>query len=384
MNLLIFNTESVGHYLEYTHHLYMYAYRHMPEDTITFVLPSSFRERIAYRKFPEQENLRMIFLTTEEMAVYVQRNSILWKSLHETSLLKKYIKLVKPDAVFLPSLAFYIPWIFCMGKKIPISGIEYRIPGWRAGKISFRTRMSDKLKLLIYAFSPSIRKVLLLNDKTYTDIYNKQFATSRFTFLPDPIVPICQNESISFPIPIQEFAGRKVFLHCGGMGERKGTFIILESIRLLPLEVRRKTVFIFAGKINKKDEILFKKSVEELSQSTKIYFIEGFLRFEEFAGLFQCADYVLVPYKNVLQSSGVIGYAAQFGKPVIGPAEGLLGNLITEYRLGYTLPQLNTSNLSSLIGELTQIDTHAIDGTSYLNRCTPENFAKIVFDSIKI
>lgn len=93
-------------------------------------------------------------------------------------------------------------------------------------------------------------------------------------------------------------------------------------------------------------------------------------------------DYVLVPYKNVEQSSGIIGYAAQYNKPVIGPSEGLLGELIREYRLGYTITQLSVSNLSEKMKELLNDDYHAIDGTSYLNVSSCYNFAKTIFDDM--
>jgi glycosyltransferase involved in cell wall biosynthesis len=383
MNLLIFSYESAGHYLEYIHHLYIYAYRCMPDDEVTFVLPPAFRERMQHLDFPERESVRLRFMSPEEMAAYAKGSNFLLRACRMTALLKRYVKLLKPDAVFLPSLVAFIPWIVFAGKRLHASGIEYRIPGRRTGKVGLSVRMSDNLKLLVYAYAPSIRKVLLLNDKIYAETYNRRFRTSRFTFLPDPIVPVPLDKAVSCPIPLDKLEGKKVFLHCGGMGERKGTFTALEAIELLPQETRCKAAFIFAGRIDNKDEVIFRNTVKELSAGTEFYFIEGFLPFEQLAGLFRCSDYVLVPYKNVLQSSGVIGHAAQFGKPVIGPAEGLLGSLITEYGLGYTLPQLSAKSLSRLISELVQEETHTINGSSYSDICTPDNFSKAVFDSMK-
>lgn len=382
MRILFFCSEAIGHYLEYIHHMYMYAFHAMPNDEIIFVLPITFREKMRYLNFPIKNNLSILFFTVEELESYTKKNNVINKNLTRILLLKKYIKEIKPDRIFLPDIVNYIPWIMFMPFNYKITGIEYRIPGRRAGKIKLSERLNDNLKLLIYAYSPCINNILLLNDKEYSKLYNKRFRTSRFNFLPDPIVPISANKSdISYL-----FEGRqndtKVFLHCGGMGERKGTYTIIDAIRLLTEEERNKCMFIFAGRIDIKRNSEFKRQIEELSQIVSIRFLEGFLEFDVLSELFKNSDYVLVPYKNVSQSSGIIGHAAQYGKAVIGPEEGLLGYLIKEYKLGITVPEINAQKLKNLISILIQRDTQSIDGKYYLEINTPENFAKVIYNSI--
>ena len=382
MRILFFCSEAIGHYLEYIHHMYMYAFHAMPNNEIIFVLPITFREKMRYLNFPIKNNLSILFFTVEELESYTKKNNVINKNLTRILLLKKYIKKIKPDRIFLPDIVNYIPWIMFMPFNYKITGIEYRIPGRRAGKIRLSERINDNLKLLIYAYSPCINNILLLNDKEYSMLYNKRFRTSRFNFLPDPIVPISGNKSDISYIFKEKKNNTKVFLHCGGMGERKGTYTIIDAIKLLTEEERNKCMFVFAGRIDVKKTIEFKRQIEELSQIVSIHFIEGFLEFDVLSELFKYSDYVLVPYKNVSQSSGIIGHAAQYGKVVIGPEEGLLGYLIKEYKLGITIPAITSQKLKNMISFLIQRNTQSIDGKYYLEISNPENFAKIIYNSI--
>lgn len=60
-------------------------------------------------------------------------------------------------------------------------------------------------------------------------------------------------------------------------------------------------------------------------------------------------SYILIPYTNTNQSSGVIGYASYFNKTVIGPKEGLLGQIIQSYNLGLTLSKPDAINIKNNI-----------------------------------
>lgn len=64
---------------------------------------------------------------------------------------------------------------------------------------------------------------------------------------------------------------------------------------------------------------------------------------------------MLTPYRNTSQSSGAIGYAAQYGKPVIGPLKGLLGYLIKHYRLGYQVDEVCANGIYTAISNFKRI-----------------------------
>ena len=71
------------------------------------------------------------------------------------------------------------------------------------------------------------------------------------------------------------------------------------------------------------------------------------------ADLFESSDCIVLPYEVTAQSSGLIGYAAHFRKPVIGPKTGLVGKLIRKYRLGIQPDDINPETLSMAISHFT-------------------------------
>lgn len=384
MSILIFDLNASGHHLEYVHHLYCYAYSYLKNQNVMFVLHADFGQRLQYRNFPKCNNIKIIFVSLKELPA-IKSGAIFKKGYFEARLLKKYAQQLKPNFIFLNGIVSYLPYIpFLFFRKKQISAIEYKIPARRLNNAGLKNKIFDNIKLLLYSNMICVNKLYLLNDKTYPIIYNEKYKTNNFSFLPDPYVPIYKSCKCGHILSLNN-AGKKKFLHCGGMGYRKGTMIILEAIKRLSEEEKEKVQFIFAGAItDSKCNDEFKKTLAELSTTVEIHYIEGFLPFEDLAELFEMTDYVLVPYKNVEQSSGIIGYAAQYNKPVIGPSEGLLGELIKEYRLGYIIPQLNDLKLSERIRDLINDSYHGIDGTSYLHVASCFDFAKTIFDDMCI
>ena len=57
-------------------------------------------------------------------------------------------------------------------------------------------------------------------------------------------------------------------------------------------------------------------------------------------------DVILTPYKRINTSSGAIGYAAQFKKPVIATGGGLLGKLVNKYHLGVLISDVSGESIA--------------------------------------
>ena len=158
------------------------------------------------------------------------------------------------------------------------------------------------------------------------------------------------------------------FVHCGGMDDRKGTDTIIEALSNLPSSVLKMISISFVGRI--KDEKLRMKIenfAQEQRNKTHIYLESGFVSYERLREHISTADFILIPYKNIEQSSGILGYAAFFNKPVIGPAEGLLGELILSYRLGLTVVDINPESLGKAILDIYRKHNNIlIDGRQYI------------------
>ena len=100
-------------------------------------------------------------------------------------------------------------------------------------------------------------------------------------------------------------------------------------------EKQEKYAFVFAGVIASNIKSEFYRLVEQYRKDIQIIVIEGFLEYDTIGSLCMSCDVILTPYKRINTSSGAIGYAAQFKKPVIATGGGLLGKLVNKYHLGY-------------------------------------------------
>ena len=80
-----------------------------------------------------------------------------------------------------------------------------------------------------------------------------------------------------------------------------------------------------------------------------------------------------MPYQITKLSSGVLGYAAVFRKPVIGPSDGLIGNLIRENGLGKCLPFISKDYIKREFGERLLMDE-----TTYIKKNDISEFIRII------
>lgn len=380
MKTLVYDTNSFGHHLEYIYHIYIYAGTRSCHRKFTFVLSYEFKLYDQFKYLPYYDNVEISFIPSKIIKKLHSRSKLL-SSLKQTCLLFKYIRKIDPDKVVINSFVEFMPFLaFVINRKSFISGVLYIIPRHKSWKVSVIKKIIDFARMFIYAKSPIFENVFLLNDVDSPDYYNKLYHSTKFSYLVDPFVPI-----LDIPLKIKHltFPKEKIkFLHFGGMGERKGTFTILSAIRLLNDKYRSKALFIFAGVISDPEmHKLFIDEIEKLSNEVNIYFREGFIPFPELGFICEQSDYILVPYKNVAQSSGVIGYAAQFGKPVIGPNDGLLGKLINSYEMGITLSKVDAATLASTFENIISGNLKIeINSKRYLEVATPENFAEIILN----
>ena len=113
---------------------------------------------------------------------------------------------------------------------------------------------------------------------------------------------------------------------------------IVESLAHLSDEQRARYRFLFVGRVGEDIRKPFYEAIEVLKGRVQVQIEDGFCSYERLASLCAASDLLLMPYLETAQSSGVIGYASQFGVPVLASDEGLIGKLVRHYRLGHTVP----------------------------------------------
>lgn len=350
---IIFETSLDGHRYEYLHNLYIYAGKHNKGEVI-FVLPDD--ERLKKWTKEKFSNVNIVLLTENDLELCTNPN-LLIASYYKSKILNKYVKKYSATSVFLIFLMLYMPFlIFSLPKRTKVSGIVYRSFLWEdVLKKNLLRKSLEWLRYWIMAKNSKVEKVFLLNDDRSAKIFNDKFFTKKFERLPDPYTPIegiAENIKEKIKISIE----CNLFVQIGQLSSRKGTLEILEAIAMLTNEEKQKNAFFFAGKIA--DDIkktFYEKFYELKKKGVRLYVKDEFVSFGFLNSLCASCDCMLTPYKNTSQSSGAIGYAAQYGKPVIGPSKGLLGYLINHYRLGYEIKNVSSLEIYRAISTFKRI-----------------------------
>lgn len=346
--ILIFDTEVTGHHIEYIHHLLIKA--NLSNDEYIFYLPQQFEEvKGDNMVWSHNKNVSFKFFNLQEN---INECSMLVTSYKKCKLLSRALKRFDVTHIFLITLIAYIPFLpIFISKNVKVSGIIYQIYLYRWKCSSFILKILDVLKYLVLSYSKCIDKIYILNDEASTRIFNHIYNSNKYTFLVDPYVPINAKEVDLDYLSIK--TNNTKYFHFGALSERKGTLEILKAIKILKPEIQKNSTFIFAGKVNKviKDE--FYSLISEIKSlgNCQIIVIDKFCDYNLIAELCKHSDMLLIPYKAVSQSSGVIGYAAQYNTPVLAPSRGLIGKLVRKYKLGYVINEVNSKGIAEFINK---------------------------------
>lgn len=372
---LYFDDVIEGHHLEYLHHLYIKAGEKKLEYSIFVVHPDFSNVKNKFH-WPDFSNVTLLLI--DDTDIKKLRSWTVFRSFTLCRLLKKLIEFHNPTNVFLISLMSFIPFIpLFVNKKVRLSGIVYLIYLYRWGKASIITQLFDSIKYLIFSNFKIFESIYLLNDKIAPIYLNKKFKTDVFKYLPDPFVPINEDKIRNLRDELLIGNDKILCLHFGAMTERKGTLEILKAILEVEPEKISRYCFIFAGKISADIKEDFYSLSNEVKAKTQIIIYDDYIDYNFIGSLCITSDFVLIPYKNTEQSSGVICYSAQFEVPVVGPRIGLLGKIIKRNKLGILLDNSSVESIKKFLNNTE--DNKYLVKSNYLKNNTISQFVNIIF-----
>jgi glycosyltransferase involved in cell wall biosynthesis len=375
---IVFDPDISGHHREYLNHLYLRA-GEKHDDKFVFVVHHELLKYSDYLRWPVLQNVVISFL--DESQIRQIGGNIFKSSFRRSRLLNKFIIENYASHVFLIFLMPFLPFLpIILSRKIKVSGIVYHIPTRSYKYDGCLKGIQDYFKYLIFSECKIFDRIFLLNDYASAKLLNRKFNSSVFQYLPDPVIPAFKCNAPELSDVVDMFSSGIVFLHFGGLAERKGTLDILKSLELFDESLFEKACFVFAGHIDEDIRPSFNELVHRLSEKVKIKVFEGFCSYELLAGLCMHAHYLLIPYKSGSQSSGIVGYAARYKVPVIANSDGLMGSLIRSYKLGFTYDLNEPLNLADAIKKHILMLPHKIDGSAYLCENSIANFQRIIFE----
>ncbi|MBA2563520.1 MAG: hypothetical protein H0V14_11535, partial [Chitinophagaceae bacterium] len=181
------------------------------------------------------------------------------------------------------------------------------------------------------SINSNIKKLFILNDKRTVDIMNNRIKHI-FYNLPDHVVDNIGNvDSNTFENVINKYgikSFKKNLLVFGSIDERKNLINIINSIKLLPIELKNAVHLIVAGKFDFKVREKYVKHIDINKKEISIAYNDAFINDEERNSLFQNCDLVLMPYINFYSASGVLAHSINHNKNVIASKNGLIGRIV--------------------------------------------------------
>lgn len=372
--IAIFDFYLGGHHIEYLHHIYMNAIKDT-ETSYTFILPNNFERFGRQMSWPKVENIRFLFFELDDM--YVRGLKTFEKSRLLSRLLKHFIDETQIDHFVLIETMVFMPYLpLYVRNNVKITSILYHLPLYCTGN-SLKNKLYNSAMMCLMAFSPCLNKICLLNSNEAVIHYNKKFLTKKFCFLPDPYIPIeCDSKSCYIRETLGIAPSKTIFIHLGELMKRKGTLAILDALFLVEEENLKDKCFVFAGRVIEDIKEEFYEKVNLLKNKVQIIVFDQFCEYVFFAEICKIANYIIIPYRNTAQSSGVCSYAAQFNVPVIGSGEGLLGSVIEKYGLGIGVKNLDSIKIAEILNNSSykNIKNDEKKNQEYLTLNTPKNF----------
>lgn len=379
---LIYTDTISGHYLEYINNIYNYISISSNKEYIIVVLKDF--ELISNKlSWNNTNNIKIHYLNNKNIQKI--KGGLILKSIKRCMLLKKTANLYDIEDIILINLMGFMPILpFVLNNKYKIKGIIYKIYLYRWSKSSIVTKVQDIIKFHLFAQFDLFNKVLILNDKLAASIFNKIYKTNKFHSIPDPIKTIDYDKVINLRHKLKINNTNKVMVHVGSMSDSKGTLELLDAISLYHKSNNELLTYIFAGKVNNDIKNKFYEKLEKTKINVQIYVYDEFCSFEFLGSVIYTSDVVVCPYKRTDQSSGIIGYAAQFKKPLIVTKGGLLGKLVKKYRLGILIEESSPNEILKGIRKFVSYDIYKYNQYNkteeYLKDNTKNEFCKKIID----
>ena len=291
-----------------------------------------------------------------------------------------------PDLVFLPYLDECLYSLALFGSpfgKTPWAGIAMR-PDFHRRAVDIPATLSRGSRIKEHLFRRLLKNPTLIRLYTIVEPLARHIENTaphlakRIRYLPDPA---------DMPTAIPRAEARRalgipesalLMLVYGVISLRKGLDALLDSAQ--QPEFPPNLHLLIAGEQDADaSAFLAGANAHPLTGEGRLHVLNSHLDATLESQVFSAADMVWLGYRQHYGSSGVMVQAGQAGLPVVGCAEGMIGQTIQDKRLGMVLPLLDARQTAQAIRAFT-------DDANSMRRCgengrlaysshTPANFA---------
>jgi len=381
---ILYDSAVMGHHSEYISHIVEYLSDNATDKQYYFVvseeLPAKFPDIV--KKSESISNIHWVFIPLLEISKLYSQN-IITRSFSELKLVSRYAKELKAQHVHLLYFNIFQLALGFIRPKFTISGILF-LQFYRMSTKSFRERVKYYRKYMttkLYVRNSKLKKIFLLNDDKTVKYLNKEFKTDKFRMLPDPIPALTPAEGFDLRQHYKIEESRKVLLHIGSLGDRKGTFEIIESAALIAEELQSQICILLVGKAgNLETEKQIADGINKVSAKTKVKILwdNQFVPNDVMKSLFNQSDVVLMPYKNAEASSGILGHAMDSKTPVIATGSGLLKDIVLGYGAGALIDKVTEASIADAIGTINLSEYNATAVERFVQEHSSQRFVRTI------
>ena len=329
-------------------------------------------DRLTQCKLDNGSTIKIKSIKIDEMNFIESAKNQIQRGNRELEVLEKY--LIESSATSLALMDMNIhqlalsSWKYSKKNPISISGILFNhlTPPKRKtlrnkSLSSYLTRLRKRLQIFLLLRNKSIKSVFILNDRDAVDYMNSwSFSRNVFRFLIDPIPVGMRNIQVSKEKP--ESNKQFNFIMLGAISPRKGVLEVIKALKHSNFPEGMTVSLRLMGAFSEEYPAyskLIKSEIEslKLARSDVVVFVQNvFIDNKIFCQEISNSDCVLAPYISFYGSSGMIGHACRYKKPLLVSYEGLIGEIIRENNLGlsvdpkdikaltYTLERIISSN----------------------------------------
>jgi hypothetical protein len=275
------------------------------------------------------------------------------KKRHETGLWPspEYLTEVMQQTGYIPDFLFILYFDHYIN-AVPETLLSLPIP-W-TGLLFAANLLNQGDYYLHQALASPLCLGLVMLDPRYLSLYASRFTNKYFAVMPDVADKTLSEREPEMCREIRiQAAGRTIVLLSGAMHPRKGIITLLKLARQYP---NIPFFFVFCGCLDwnafvscsAEDKDLLKKSLAH-SQDNCFFHPEYIENEAELNYLFVIADIIFAVYENFDLSSGIVGKAALFGKPILVQKGGLMEQLVNKGPSGEVV---KSGNIKALLNGL--------------------------------
>ncbi|MBL7979029.1 MAG: glycosyltransferase [Bacteroidetes Order II. Incertae sedis bacterium] len=382
----IFDPFSGGHHSEYLYYVienWLSEYPGFHLDVVT--------TQVNLNQHPDLYEWQRIKI--EGINFYVipelSKESLIRKSFEQAKTLTQYINDNNPSHV----LCMAFDWLqipmttrLRFGYTLKISGIYFR-PTWHYIKWQ-KLNLKDYIRsirqyiiLQLALTNPHIDSLLCL-DPFCANILATKKKNCKIIYLPDPVEKNETDTSFKLHSKFDVQDGRMIFLHMGYLDARKGVVEFINAINLLPVDVLKKSFFLFAGKLSEDIVQNVNNMINALPQEAAVHITNSFIPYHTFQAYIEQSDVVVLTYQNHIGSSGLLLRAALAKKRVICQDFGLMGYLVKKHNLGEVVNSFVPAEIAKGIIKTIYTEKSKDYNADFVQEHTVQAFQKTIKDTL--